>query len=98
LPLAAHRQSLAALVNDYSIVCTDNGHAEKVRIFQPIHGQSNQDLPQNGNLRVPRTWRNRHAEPTPVPPKVAVLTVVQVNDALSAHWTFELSDQLSVRK
>src|SRR5512135_2297464 len=51
-----------------------------------------------GNLQVPRTWRNWHAEPTFAPPKVAVLTVVQVSDAWSAHRTFWLSDQLSVRK
>src|SRR5512135_1400357 len=50
-----------------------------------------------GNLQVPRTWRNWHAEPTFAPPKVAVLTVVQVSDAWSAHRTFWLSDQLSVR-
>src|SRR4051794_9601493 len=31
------------------------------------------------------------------PPKVAVLTVVQESDAWSAHRTFGLSDQLSVR-
>ncbi len=35
--------------------------------------------------------------PTFAPPKVAVLTDVRASDALSAHWTSWLSDQLSVR-
>ena len=63
------------------------GYAEKTLIFLAIPGWGDQLLAQQSNLPVPRTGQKGRAEPTEAPPKVAVLTAVQVSDALSAHPT-----------
>src|SRR6516165_11527279 len=48
----------------------------------------------SGSIRAVGSCRTRRAEPTVLPPIVAVLLTLRVNDALSVQGTFLLNDAL----